>query len=76
MSMLAHPPRVFNTASGVPAWTCQLAQVWRKSCQRKSRSPHRFSALYQAESLARAMGSAPKREHPLGMLADLRADYR
>ena len=35
ISTHSQPPSSCNTCSGVPACTCQLAQVCRRSCQRK-----------------------------------------
>ena len=51
ISTLSQPPSSCKTCNGVPAWTCQLAQVCRKSCQRKSLIPTRLSAALQALEL-------------------------
>ncbi len=52
----AHPPNSFNTCKGVPFWTCQLAQVCLRSCQRKSEMPwfvgdNRWNSLEQIQSI-------------------------
>lgn len=48
ISTLSQPLNSCNTCKGVPACTCKLAQVCRKSCQRKFSTLAVFKPLYQA----------------------------
>ena len=52
------------------ALTCHLAQVCRRSCQRKALIPARASAVYQALVLTCVIGLR-KAEHVRRMLAEL-----
>lgn len=42
------PTYAYRTCNGVPCCTCQLAQVCRRSCQRKFLIPARPNAFFQA----------------------------
>ena len=62
--------------SGVPLCTCQLAQVCRRSCHRKSVIPARSRPAYQALVLTWMMGLPRKLNTCVGVLPDLFADER
>ena len=53
---LDQPPISCKAKSGVPLCTCQLAQVCRRSCQRKSSIPAVCNAAYHAFVLTCVIG--------------------
>lgn len=60
MACVCQAPISCSVYSGVPFWTCQLAQVCRRSCHRKLVIPARFSASFHALVLICLIGSPRK----------------
>ena len=74
--MDAQPPNSCNANSGVPFCTCQLAQVCRRSCQRKSSIPSAFEGRVPRLCAHLHNRLAAITEHVRQMLPDLLANER